>query len=142
MEETKGQDVVLSVLEVFVNRWRHVQANITSFCPEREERKKWGWKAISNGTKDTHIDRDDRFHLTGKLQWDNKHCPMTDYKTLVVSESCFLRQTNNPVDNYAQPHAACIFVFQLSAACVLSLSHVFLPVHSSICVCITALLLL
>lgn len=42
MEETEGQDVVLNMLEVFVNRWRHVLANVTSLCPERGERKK-GW---------------------------------------------------------------------------------------------------
>ncbi len=37
MEETEGQDVVLNILEVFVNRWRHVLANVTS--SERGEKK-------------------------------------------------------------------------------------------------------
>lgn len=37
MEKTEGQDVVLSILEVFVNRWRRVLANITSLGPERRE---------------------------------------------------------------------------------------------------------
>lgn len=45
IEETQGQDVVLNILEVFVNRWRHVLANVTSLCPERVERKRMGWKA-------------------------------------------------------------------------------------------------
>ena len=59
MEETEGQDVVLNILEVFVNRWRHVLANVTSLCPESGERKRIGWKQylISNGTKDIKIDR-------------------------------------------------------------------------------------
>lgn len=48
MEETEGQDVVLNMLEVFVNRWRHVLANVTSLCPERRERKGMGWKATFN----------------------------------------------------------------------------------------------
>ncbi len=37
MEETEGQDVVLNMLEVFVNRWRHVLANVSSLCPGRRE---------------------------------------------------------------------------------------------------------
>lgn len=48
MEKTEGQDVVLNILEVFVNRWRHVLANVTSLCPKRRERKGMGWKATFN----------------------------------------------------------------------------------------------
>ena len=61
MEETEGQDVVLNMLEVFVNRWRHVLANVTSLCPERGERKKDGVESsvlISNGTKDRERERE------------------------------------------------------------------------------------
>lgn len=57
--DNEGQDVVLNILEVFVNRWRRVLANVTSRCPERGERKIMGGKpfSISNGTKDIKIQR-------------------------------------------------------------------------------------
>lgn len=37
MEKTllRGQDVMLNMLEVFVNRWRHMPANVTSFGLEK-----------------------------------------------------------------------------------------------------------
>lgn len=60
MEETEGQDVVLNILEVFVNRWRHVLANVTSLWPERGEREQGRGRKqhlISNGTKDAGIQR-------------------------------------------------------------------------------------
>lgn len=37
MLRTEGQDVVPKILDVFVNRWRHVLANITSLCSEAQE---------------------------------------------------------------------------------------------------------
>ena len=51
MEETDGQDVVLNILEAFVNRWRHALANVASLCPETRER----WKATFN--LELHEDR-------------------------------------------------------------------------------------
>lgn len=65
MEETEGQDVVLNILEVFVNRWRHVLASVTSLCPGRGERKRMGWKAMFNfqwheGHRDRKNERDKR----------------------------------------------------------------------------------
>lgn len=56
MEETKGQDVALNMLEVFVNRWRHMPANVTSLCLEKGEGKRTGWKATLNFQ--WHEDRD------------------------------------------------------------------------------------
>lgn len=38
MEETRGQDVVLNTLGVFVNRWRHMLAKVTSLSPEKKGR--------------------------------------------------------------------------------------------------------
>lgn len=65
MEETKGQDVALSMLEVFVNRWRHMLANVTSLCLEKGEGKRTGWKATFNfqwheGHRDRTKEKDKR----------------------------------------------------------------------------------
>lgn len=59
MEETKGQDVALNMLEVFVNRWRHMLANVTSLCLEKGEGKRTEGEQhlIFNGTKDIEIER-------------------------------------------------------------------------------------
>lgn len=38
MEDVEGQNVVLNMLEVFVTRWRHVLANVTSLYQKRGEK--------------------------------------------------------------------------------------------------------
>lgn len=38
MEETKRQDVVRGMLEVFVHRWRHALANFTSLSPKKKKK--------------------------------------------------------------------------------------------------------
>lgn len=86
MEETPGQDVVLNILEVFVNRWRHVWANVTSLCPEIGEWKKKRVESnnlISNGTEDTEIDRktgnESRFNFNVQLREWSRLCLFPDF---------------------------------------------------------------
>lgn len=58
-EESKGQDVVLGVLELFVNRWGHVLAIVTSLSPPQTQGggKRVQWKALNIQWHEGHQDR-------------------------------------------------------------------------------------
>lgn len=57
-EESRGQDVVPGMLELFVNRWRHVLAIVTSLSPQKTGKGGGAqWKALNIQRHEGHQDR-------------------------------------------------------------------------------------